>query len=143
MKNLYAVTFGIVIHLHAANNFIAITPEYAHSTGLQHSLNQIDTELINAIKANDPIENITDIINRGANVNVKGVRNMTPLHEAAHNGNFEIAKLLLEHGAHSTVKNSVEATPVDIAEINGHNTTAQLIDNWQDLLEIKEPDLEP
>lgn len=40
---------------------------------------------------------------------------MTPLHWAAQNGHYEIAKLLLKYGAAVDVRNKFDLSPTDIA----------------------------
>jgi len=45
------------------------------------------------------------LISKGASINlVSGPEKWTPLHRAAADGNFEIIKLLMEHGADLTIK---------------------------------------
>jgi ankyrin repeat protein len=42
---------------------------------------------------------------------------MTPLHLAAHQGNFALAELLLAHGARKNVKDEQGRTPLDLAQL--------------------------
>jgi ankyrin repeat protein len=57
---------------------------------------------------------------------VQGHAHATALHQAAGNGFLEIVQLLIEHGAHSGVRDILfEGTPADWAEHGGH---AQLAD---------------
>lgn len=55
------------------------------------------------------------LVQAGANVNVKGLDNDTPLHDAASNGHLKLIKLLVERGADIHAKNSKGKAPLDIA----------------------------
>jgi ankyrin repeat protein len=62
----------------------------------------------------------------------------TPLHLAVQQGNFDAVMTLLTCGADPRKKNNVQATPIDIAEIQGFNLIAQHMRDHQALLEAKE-----
>jgi ankyrin repeat protein len=51
----------------------------------------------------------------------------TPLHVAAHFGNAEVVKLLLMHGADSSIRDSRSKTAIDIARDRGHSTVVQIL----------------
>lgn len=55
------------------------------------------------------------LVNGGANVNVKGLDDDTPLHDATTSGNLKMVKFLVEHGADPFVKNTKGKMPSDYA----------------------------
>lgn len=55
------------------------------------------------------------LIKAGANVNARGYEDVTPLHDAALDGQLKLVKLLVERGADPTSKNQKGKTPCDIA----------------------------
>lgn len=55
------------------------------------------------------------LIKNGADVNVRGANNNTPLHEAVLMGNVEVFELLLNYGADATLKNSFNQTVLHFA----------------------------
>ena len=64
----------------------------------------------------------------GTDVNVKGMGNMTPLHEATVGGHKEIAELLIGAGADLNAKEGVGGnTPLNIAIAIKHPETADLL----------------
>jgi ankyrin repeat protein len=73
------------------------------------------------------------LILHNANINVQSsINGETPLHEAASIGNLDIVELLLNHGANPKIKNHTDATPLDIAEIHGHDEVAKCLRSWSD-----------
>ena len=56
------------------------------------------------------------LIQEGAEVNVKDVRGLTPLHQASLNGHVEVITALLAAGADKTMKNKRGQTPHDVAK---------------------------
>lgn len=63
------------------------------------------------------IEEITALIDAGADINAQGDLQNTPLHEAIGQGHIEAAKLLLANGASPNAKNEFGQTPIDIARL--------------------------
>ena len=63
------------------------------------------------------IEAVKQAIADGANVEVKNVFSITPLHFASAKGHKEIAELLIAEGAEVNAKNDFGFTPLDNAEV--------------------------
>jgi ankyrin repeat protein len=61
------------------------------------------------------------LMDGGADVNVKNENGYSPLHKAAFWGRPGIAKLLIEHGADINAENNAGATPLKVA-INSNKT---------------------
>lgn len=159
MKSLYAFTLLLIITtVHAADNQEQLLLALPQSNNPKEILDHLKQEGFNI---NTPIDyygktilhhacgylnNISlakALIFHNADVNVQSfIYGETPLHEAASIGNLDIVELLLKNGAHSKVKNDVDATPLDIAEIHGHKDIAEFIKNWNYIPDIKEPDTE-
>ena len=61
------------------------------------------------------------------NVNARGLQKKTPLHIVAATNNYEIAEVLLHHGADVHVKNANGCTPLHVACYHGSFNVAELI----------------
>jgi ankyrin repeat protein len=94
---------------------------------------------------------VQQLIQHGADVNAKDLFGSTPLHNACTNGHIETVKFLLAHKADRTIKGGVGARMIEGEDINDYTPAwtaarrgfleiADLINNWQDIPEIKEPD---
>lgn len=64
----------------------------------------------------------------GANVNQPQQQGWRPLHAAAQNGDAEMVKLLLEHGADRTLRADNNQTALDLALLKGHAQVAALLE---------------
>jgi ankyrin repeat protein len=73
------------------------------------------------------IEAVKQAIADGANVEVKNVFSITPLHFASAKGHKEIAELLIAEGAEVNAKNVGGETPLDNAAYWGHKEVAKLL----------------
>jgi ankyrin repeat protein len=84
--------------------------------------------LYTAVQKGDA-EDVRRHLNReGVDVNeVNETYSWTPLHRAVVNGDTEIVKLLLEHGAHTDKQDRFKKTPLDYAVEEGHEEIAALI----------------
>jgi hypothetical protein len=69
------------------------------------------------------------LVRSGANLNQKddSGHSFSILHIAAHKGDAELVKFLLEHGADSTITDSLGATPLQIAEEVSQNRNQEVI----------------
>lgn len=79
---------------------------------------------------------------KDADVNVKDNDGNTPLHYACRHGAYEVAEILLKYGANKWEKNDKNRTSVEIAQKYHRKAIVELIENWYDPLEIKEPDID-
>lgn len=61
------------------------------------------------------------------NVNVRGLKGKTPLHIVAATNNYEIAEVLLHHGADVQVKDTSGSTPLHVACYHGSFDVVELI----------------
>jgi ankyrin repeat protein len=87
-----------------------------------------DTALLRAINVRD-IQAARQAFSAGATMTTSIRRHFTFLQAAARQGNVEIAKLLVEHGAAKTVaaRNDDGDTALDIALVNGHAEMADYL----------------
>ena len=68
------------------------------------------------------------IIERFQDVNVRGlIFDETPLVVASRQGHFEVARLLLEHGAHTEIRDSEDWSALELASAWGHAEVVQLL----------------
>ncbi|RMD46707.1 MAG: ankyrin repeat domain-containing protein [Aquificota bacterium] len=70
-----------------------------------------------AVKEGD-LDLVKHFIDKGADVNIKGVFGETPLHIAVDRGYDNIVKLLLENGANPNVQSNEGNTPLHLAVIS-------------------------
>lgn len=83
-----------------------------------------DTPLIEAAY-NGHVEIVKLLIDRGADVNLKGEAWYGPLHAAALGGHVEVVKLLLQHGADVNIFSHNK--PLHYAAMNGHIEVARIL----------------
>lgn len=69
----------------------------------------------------DDVRIVTDLLDAGADPNLPGEDDYTPVHHAASHGHLEIIGLLLSHGALTTLVDIDGRTPADIARILNHD----------------------
>lgn len=84
------------------------------------------TALMQASKAGD-LEQVRDLLRRGAALDAVSEKGKTALHYAAANGHVEVAKLLVEHGADVNIHDYEWHTPLMLASIYGCNHTVQAL----------------
>ncbi len=73
------------------------------------------------------IVRVRQLLDQGADVNVKNTDQRTPLHEAAWNGHTGTAELLLGKGADVNARESNQRTPLHEAAWNGHTGIVELL----------------
>jgi ankyrin repeat protein len=66
------------------------------------------------------------------NIDAQDNEGNTPLHVAATNGHGRIVRLLMDHGADSSIINRQGFTASDLARLRGHHGVAQMIDTHAD-----------
>jgi len=64
---------------------------------------------------------------KGANVNAKNSRGLTPLHQAAAYGRKDVAELLISKGARINVKDNTGHTPLSLAIEQRHEDIIELL----------------
>ncbi|HEU0028214.1 MAG TPA: ankyrin repeat domain-containing protein [Ktedonobacterales bacterium] len=90
-----------------------------------HSWNGLDNEPIHAAAANKGnAAMVAALLDAGAQVNARQHGGFTPLHQAAQNGDAELATLLLSRGARRSLVTDKDLTACDLAEEAGHQELA-------------------
>lgn len=101
----------------------------------------INNNLFIAAKSGN-LNEITRLLNSGANVNSISDQGLTPLHAAAQNGSREVVELLLAKGANVNAKSKYGGTPLlgavsmnrtDVVALlvaNGADVNAKINDGW-------------
>jgi len=75
----------------------------------------------------DDVRTVRDLLEAGADPNLPGEDDCTPLHHAASHGHLEIIGLLLSHGASTASVDIYGDTPADIARTLHHNESYALL----------------
>lgn len=93
--------------------------------------------------SNGYVECTWELLQNGAEVNAKNICNWTPLHHAVYWGRIECIKLLLQNGASVTEKTKYESkTAKNFVRKEDSKEIVTLIESYEGILEIKEPDVE-
>ncbi|MCB9492891.1 MAG: ankyrin repeat domain-containing protein [Epsilonproteobacteria bacterium] len=87
------------------------------------------------------VQIVTELLARGADVNICGAGGGTSLHYAAENGLVAIVPLLLAAGADIYVRDIQSRTPLDRAKEKGHANVIELLKAHERLLERGQPSL--
>jgi ankyrin repeat protein len=90
-----------------------------------HARNQANVAPIHAAVAQNNLEMVRLLLERGVDPNDPQQAGLTPLHGAAAGGNREIASLLLEHGAMPGARAQDGKTAAEIAAERGHSAVAE------------------
>ena len=88
--------------------------------------NELNKGLLDAA-ARGNLEDVRNLLDRGANVDAENATKHTPLHIAANDGRTEIARLLLDRGARIDAENRDKWTPLRWAAATGHTEVAKLL----------------
>lgn len=73
------------------------------------------------------MEEITALVNAGAQINAPGELGNTPLHEAVGQAHIPAIQFLLDHGASPDVENEFGDTPVDKARSANRNDIVEIL----------------
>jgi hypothetical protein len=87
----------------------------------------LNKQLFEAVRRGD-VEEVRELLEKGADVNAKNNDGWTPLHDAAGHDHVDFARLLVENGADVNAKNNDGKTPIDIAREKGHNDIVKLLE---------------
>ncbi len=109
-----------VTNNHGTNNF----PPGFHLVVNRDNLSQdqqesLSVELLKAVNRNDA-EAIRELMRKGADIDGKGMKGLTPLHIACKNNNAEIVDLIFNFGANPNIKDADGNTPLFILVLLGH-----------------------
>lgn len=98
------------------------------SGGIGFSLLAMEYPLSTAVQ-NEDIEQVKDLISRGARVNVKEKYSsgITPLFIAVENGNSAIAEILIRFGAKVNARNSDRRTPLMLVDEDAEDGLVELL----------------
>jgi hypothetical protein len=83
-------------------------------------------EIFDAIKEGDTARLLL-LLDKGAEVNLRGVDDMTPLHIAVKKGHFDISRALLEKGSNINAEGSSHCLPIYLAIEYGHKEVVWLL----------------
>jgi len=122
------------------HSILIVTPEASEgsetSTDTQTDLDvNLGTACSNISSNADRLAIVTNLLKRGACVNSK-IANSTglaPLHYAAQEGNIEMAKLLISHGADVNVLDNYNGTPLHDAALYSAEMAQYLIERGADM----------
>jgi ankyrin repeat protein len=89
--------------------------------------------LITAAGTGD-LDQVRDLLDAGADVNVKGAGGRTPLMEACYAGHTQVVRVLLDNGANVSLKKSDGATALAFAEGGKHQEIIQMLEQVGQLL---------
>jgi uncharacterized protein len=92
------------------------------------SRNDLDNEPLHTVMAGAQVRAVVEtLIAHGANVNARQHGGYTPLHEAAGNGNLDLAELLLARGADVNALTDDGKSPLALAAEQGHAEIVALL----------------
>ena len=89
---------------------------------------------------NKNIEVVKFLVERGANVNVRDEKRLTPLHKAFNFCNIEVAKFLVEKGADIEAKNCIGRTSFMLASYGGNMGNIKCLIEADVDVEVKDDD---
>ena len=80
-----------------------------------------------AVADGTDVEIVRQLVEAGADVNVRQRHGWTPLHGAAHEGDVELVAYFLDHGADAAATEDKGRTALDMARERGHERVAELL----------------
>ena len=98
--------------------------ENTSETNLLFQIAKKNITIPNELSLNSVIKRL---IENGADVNIKGLHNNTPLHLASKEGHLEMVKLLIDHGADLNTKDRQGFSPLGWAVIEEHFEIVQYL----------------
>ncbi len=101
---------------------LLVSLTYRHS----FASTEADRNLLAAAKSGN-IASITELLNSGANINIKDDKGETPLHLAVTGGFTSVASILLERGADAGLANMKGVTPLMIAAFKNYTDIVKLL----------------
>ncbi len=87
----------------------------------------LGTRLLILAAAHGHTDTVQALLEKKTDVNVADVTGWTPLHAAAYGGKPEIIQLLLDHGATAPPSTWYTPTPLEVAEMLGHQDAVDLL----------------
>jgi len=100
--------------------------EVAQPAASSKPLSEADSGLMDAANKGN-IEEVKQHLTGGADVNVKGIGGMTPLHRAAREGHKEVSELLIANSADVNAKDKRGRTPLHRVGREGRKEVAELL----------------
>ncbi|KAF9152050.1 hypothetical protein BG015_005857 [Linnemannia schmuckeri] len=89
--------------------------------------NQAGQTMLHRACSSGSYNNVTDLLNQGADINAQDNAQWTPLHEAALAGHTEVVELLLSRGAQPNAKGHGNDTALHDASQNEHEDVVRLL----------------
>ena len=80
------------------------------------------------------------LLQHGANINELTNSNETLLHCSVRSRSKRCVEICLQHGADKTIKNKLGYTPLDFAKALKYPEIAKIIEEFQDIPDVKQPD---
>ena len=105
---------------------------FVYRTGLNPANMPTENELLDATARGD-MHQVRNLLDEGIDPNIQGDSGWAAIHQAAKEGNHELAELLLEYGCDPNAKEDSGLTSLHFAAQKGHDLTVQLLlDYWAD-----------